>query len=347
MKEVGILQPLIVYASDDDPNKYVLYSGYNRLRAAQEIGLSEVPCIVAESKFDAIRIEYDTDLCRRHLSETQKQKFTAERDRKINKHIRTIVAPEIYDLYESGVVDTKTLKILSNLPTTQQEMIVSILKENAEEGRNGTEDNSADVIADYEAKIEELQSRIAELEANSANIEKLKKSINEKLKEKEREIIEKYRGESTDKIQQMIEDERASIHAEYKTDIEELSKNLRDMSRAKADAQKTIDTLKEELQKYKSKEQEHKAITDKLKDELFVAKTTLQKAVDTETLSKRLDIIVQDALKTFELSVLLGVEAFADDNLKKAMDEKAQQLQEIAIEMMQFFSSSEGSKKKK
>jgi uncharacterized coiled-coil protein SlyX len=340
IKRIGVRQPIIVYPADNGNDQYVIHSGYNRLRAVEKLGWSHIPCLVATDRIHAIDIRFDTDLYRRHLSEEEKAKYEELKKEQQREYLRNSVIPEIYTLYEEGIVDEDFLMTVANMPFERQSALLPVV-----DLRKDTQ--VSDTIAEYEQRIAELNEKIAELEANSANIEKLKKSINEKLKEKEREIIERYRDESADKIQQMIEDERARIHAEYKTDIEELSKNLRDMSRAKADAQKTIDILKEELQKYKSKEQEHKAITDKLKDELFVAKTTLQKAVDTETLSKRLDIIVQDALKTFELSVLLGVEMFVDDNLKKAMAEKAQQLQEIAIEMMQFFSNSEGSKKKK
>jgi len=340
IKRIGVRQPIIVYPADNNNDQYVIHSGYNRLKAVEKLGWSHIPCLVATDRIHAIDIRFDTDLYRRHLSEEEKAKYEEIKKERQKEYLQNSVIPEIYTLYEEGIVDEDFLLTVADMSIEKKTALLPVI-----DLRKDTQ--VSDTIAEYEQKIAELNKKIAELEANTANIEKLKKSINEKLKEKEREIAERYRGESADKIQQIIEEERARIHDEYKADIEELSKNLRDMSRAKADAQKTIDILKEELQKYKNKEQEYKAITNKMKDELFVAKATLQKAVDSETLSKRLEIVVKDALKTFELSVLLGIDAFADDNLKKAMAEKAQQLQEVAIEMIEFFLNNEDNKKKK
>ncbi|NQV07901.1 ParB/RepB/Spo0J family partition protein [bacterium] len=46
IKEVGILQPVVVRPADDEQGRFVLVAGERRLRAARLIGLHEIPAIV-------------------------------------------------------------------------------------------------------------------------------------------------------------------------------------------------------------------------------------------------------------------------------------------------------------
>jgi ParB family chromosome partitioning protein len=55
IREVGLLQPVIVNEADD--GAYVLVAGERRLRAARMVGLSEVPAIIREGEDDRLLTE--------------------------------------------------------------------------------------------------------------------------------------------------------------------------------------------------------------------------------------------------------------------------------------------------
>jgi len=323
IKRIGVLQPLIVYrAEDGEQNKFVVYSGYNRLEAAEIAGLHEIPCIIAENKFDAIDIKFDTDLYRRHLSKQQKLEYIKIKETKKGEHLKKVIIDKLLKLYEKGLISDDVLRELSKLPIHIQEQIYEKFKDS----------NNSEIIEQYKSQIEALQNRINELEENQIPIDKLKKDIEKRLKEKEKEIADKYKGESQEKIKMLIEEARAEIHEEYQADIEELTKNLRDMSRAKAEAQKQIEILKEEIQRIKFKEQEAHAINQKIKAELQVAKNTLNSAVNPDILNKRLELYLEETLRLYQLMVLLGIEAFDEkqkETIKKRIDEFGDLIEEI------------------
>jgi len=331
IKEVGILQPVIVYKSDsDNKDLCTLYAGYNRLKAAKEAGLQEIPCIIAENKYDAINIEFDTDIFRRHLSEQQRNKYIIMREKKKDEHLKKIVIQEIYQLYERGIINNNTLRAISKLPADVQKMMY-------DSSKHFPDTNNTEIIEHYETQIEELKNKISEIENNAIPIEKLKKDVEKRLKDKEKEIADKYRGESQEKIKMLIEEARAEIHEEYKADIEELTRNLRDMSKAKAEAQKQIELLKDEIIKLKNKENEARAINQKIRDELIVAKKTLQATANPDLVSERIEITVKDLIRIYEIMVLIGQEAFMEK--KNTIQEKITQIHEIATEMAEYFSN--------
>ena len=74
IRERGIKDPLTV----DTQNRVIC--GIQRLRAAKEIGLKEVPCTILQfySSADIKRYSISDNLCRRHLSERDKKALAVE-----------------------------------------------------------------------------------------------------------------------------------------------------------------------------------------------------------------------------------------------------------------------------
>jgi ParB/RepB/Spo0J family partition protein len=56
IKENGVLQPIIVYRTDD-PGRYRIVAGERRYRAAQRAGLSSIPCLELPADFDRSLID--------------------------------------------------------------------------------------------------------------------------------------------------------------------------------------------------------------------------------------------------------------------------------------------------
>lgn len=69
IKQYGVLQPLLVRQSPNDPTQYEIIAGERRWRAAQEAQLHEVPVIVLElSELDAFKIALIENLQREDLN---------------------------------------------------------------------------------------------------------------------------------------------------------------------------------------------------------------------------------------------------------------------------------------
>lgn len=67
IKDVGILNPLILIRSEKVSDKYEVISGERRWRAAKLAGLSKVPCFVLENKHNAEKIAIIDNLQREDL----------------------------------------------------------------------------------------------------------------------------------------------------------------------------------------------------------------------------------------------------------------------------------------
>lgn len=67
IKDVGVLNPLILIRSDKVSDKYEVISGERRWRAAKLAGLSKVPCFVLENKNNAEKIAIIDNLQREDL----------------------------------------------------------------------------------------------------------------------------------------------------------------------------------------------------------------------------------------------------------------------------------------
>jgi len=52
IKENGVITPLIVRPLNGEENKFEILSGHNRLKAAKEVGLTEIPAIIREDLDD-------------------------------------------------------------------------------------------------------------------------------------------------------------------------------------------------------------------------------------------------------------------------------------------------------
>lgn len=88
IKQLGIIQPLIVRKHKSTPNKYEILAGHNRWNAGKSAGLNEVPVLILEdiSDDDAMLIVTETNLIQRSFSEL----LHSERALILSKHHEAI-----------------------------------------------------------------------------------------------------------------------------------------------------------------------------------------------------------------------------------------------------------------
>ena len=55
IREVGVLQPVVVRPLPDEPGRYELIMGERRLRATKELGLDSIPAVVKDTADESVR----------------------------------------------------------------------------------------------------------------------------------------------------------------------------------------------------------------------------------------------------------------------------------------------------
>ncbi|MEN6321021.1 MAG: ParB/RepB/Spo0J family partition protein [Syntrophaceae bacterium] len=256
IQEFGILQPLIVTVIRDD--KYLLQAGHNRLRIAQELGLSTIPCFVALRNDDIIDMLMGshTDGFRRHLTPSQKNELL---------------------IWQTGL---RKIKKSSPKPNTSMS--------------SSSEDESTllkNIINEKETMIEDLQNEL-EIKTKTfiENETNLKKEITEKknqikdLKEEYKRAIEdaeeiRYQSNKTEPS----DDERIT---KLQKDLDDTNKRANRILEELEGARKKIEETEDQLRKEKNA---RKSLTaglharlyrqrqqDKARDKLRVAERLLE-----------------------------------------------------------------------
>jgi len=76
IRDVGVIEPIVVRPAEDRDDHYEVVVGERRFRAAQRVGLETVPCIVREySDHDVMRLNIIENVHRRDLSAVEKGKL--------------------------------------------------------------------------------------------------------------------------------------------------------------------------------------------------------------------------------------------------------------------------------
>jgi hypothetical protein len=275
--EFGILHPLIVTVTSDDT--YLLQAGHNRLRIAQELGLSIIPCFVALKTDDItdILMGSHTDVFRRHLTPSQRKELL---------------------IWQIGVkkIKKRTSKKTNTSTSSSSEDEAALLKK---------------IISEKETMIENLQ-----IELDSKNKAFTEKESNYKIeiaekKNKIKELKEEYKKAIVD-----AEDIRYQSNQTEPSDNERITKLQEDLDDANNRAnrisaeletakQKRAD-LEESLRKEKNK---NISITAGINATLYhlrretIAQGKLRAARELLEDTQKIIIEVADIVKRDEVSI--------------------------------------------
>lgn len=305
--QIGLIYPVVLCKSKDG-DTYEIVDGRNRIKVLQEIGMEEVPALVYEVTCNVDKIiQFDSELCRRHLSEEEK-KTRWELDRAkyfqqiknhvrkdiiqtlkmedveiVKKHLESLTLLELVRLRESLTTTSGFAKFLN---TIAGKIAASVAR--TESAKNGAEYEELIKTArtELQKEIENLRLTLEEKEAELVELtEKLKAEVEEKKRlekeykefiNKQKEIIrkaveekEKEYQEKVNKLQQEINRLRLST-IQNPEELEEVKKLLQDL-REKAEKEK-----KDLIIQYEQKEAEWRKELAKYQEDLLRKKEELE-----------------------------------------------------------------------
>jgi len=212
IKQHGILSPIIVREASLD--QYEIIAGERRLRAAKNLKLKEVPCLIENTENQqSLEIALIENLQRENLNPVEeargydrlKREFnlTQEEISSVTGKARSTIAnavrllslnPEVLGLLESGKIERGHAKILISLP---EKDALKVAKKIAEEGLT---------VKDLTSKVKKTKPQIKKDTDVEGLFESLSESIGHKISIQEKS---KKTGQIT--IQYFSADERETI----------------------------------------------------------------------------------------------------------------------------------------
>lgn len=296
----GILIPLILLKKRGE-NRYYLVDGRNRLRAAKELGIDEVPALIysyegydyesqrKEAEYLAVLLEQ----ARRHLSEDEIRDLISY-SKKFLKVVEDARKKVVKDLAAGLVLDTsKEEKSFSAEVEVDERfneyerLLEEMKKERAELLKK---------LEDYEKQIDELNARLEEMEGRGYEdlLDAEYFSVESEDKEKEREAI--------------IRETEQRLMNYYTEKIKEY--------------ELTAKELKESLDK---KNQEIKVLEEKIKfmqKRTNEIKKTLGTFVSINTLVKKIDVLFEEAkgIESLVNTIVINAISFASEEWQSVME---------------------------
>ena len=215
----GIVNDLIVEKRGDG---YVLLSGHHRKAVAEELGIDEVPCSLAETP-EEIREALFDNASRRQMTEAERKAKIKEKEEVQDQLFEEHLISEIYSLYKEGKIDRQSIDEFINAgPEVQRSILHALSIERPvvpEELLEQHEQELASMESKHQETMDAERKKLAVAEAEKKKAEEALKVNSQKLKE----IRE--RAESTlAKYNKDKEEITEQVQREVKKELEELKK---------------------------------------------------------------------------------------------------------------------------
>ena len=206
----GIVNDLIV---DRDGDGYVILSGHHRKMVAEELGIDEVPCSLAETPEEIVEALFD-NASRRQMTEAERKAKIQEKEGVQDRFFEERLIPEIYALYREGKIDRKSIDEFLNAPPEVQRSIFDCLSVEREVVPEG-------LLEEHERTIAAIQDQFQD----SLSIERRKLEAAEVEKWKAEEALKKN-SEELEKIRERAEDTLATYEKNREEITEEVTKEF-------------------------------------------------------------------------------------------------------------------------
>lgn len=288
IKRVGILEEPLV--EKDKDGSYILRAGFHRLNAAKKLGWSTIRCKVFDyNPIQSVTLQYDTDLCRRHLSPEKIAFYRSIKNRKINALMEKFRTenPEFIEFTE------EEFEIIGKLTEKEKEKLFMAIE-------NIFEKKYADKMAELAVQITKKDDEIEKIRQQQVDIEKLQKLVSEKLAEKEKElewkVQEKYATQSEQdllKKEKQIEALKEEIDS-LREEFDETVTRLRETSKKLDSIKREKDLFEEEKKKILEQKKMAEDLAVKFKNEAEFYKK------NTEVETKKLEIKVKQQQQYLE-----------------------------------------------
>ena len=244
----GIVNDLIVEKGGDG---YVILSGHHRKTVAEELGIEEVPCSLAETPEEIVEALFD-NASRRQMTEAERKAKIQEKDGVQDRFFEERLIPEIYALYKEGKIDRKSIdEFLNASPDVQRSILdcLSVEREVVpEELLEKHEREIASIEARHKEDIEAERKKLAKAEAERKKAQEALRENGkrlEEIKEKAEDTLARY-----EKNKEQITEE---VTKEFETELKELAKERETREAAVKAKQDEIAELNGQIETLKNK----------------------------------------------------------------------------------------------
>ena len=169
IREGGIVDPLIV--DRDGESFYVILAGRHRRMIAQELGLEEVPCQLAETVPEIMAALFN-NTARRQMTEEERQEANRKQNHVEDRLYEEKLIPEIWERYKAGNVDREFVdNFVGKSAMAQEKMLAELCIERTVVPKDVLErlEQRAKEIDEqriaYETQLGTLQAKLATVEA--------------------------------------------------------------------------------------------------------------------------------------------------------------------------------------
>jgi ParB-like chromosome segregation protein Spo0J len=218
IREAGILDSLILEKSEEG---YIILSGHHRKAIAEELGIEEVRCSVAETPAEIVEALFE-NAYRRQMTEAERKAKIREKEKVQDWVYEKSVIPEIYQLYKEGRIERSLIdQFVGKDSELQRRIFFSLSVEREVAPKELLEKHEREMAAieeRYRKDLDEEREKLAKAEAE-------KKKAEEALRKDRQELAQiRERAETT---LATYEKDREEITEEVKREFETELDNLR------------------------------------------------------------------------------------------------------------------------
>jgi ParB family chromosome partitioning protein len=243
IREAGILNDLILERSEEG---YIILSGHHRKAIAQELGLEEVPCSLAETRGEILEALFD-NASRRQMTETERKGKVNEKEKVQDLIYQENLIPELYALYKEGKIDRRSVdEFICADPGVQRSILhcLAIERPVVPEGLlDKHEHELASIEARHKQDLDAEREKLAKAEAE-------KKKAQEALEQNGRELeeIRKRAKDTLSRYEKNKEQITKEVKKEVEKELEDLQKERETREAAMKAKQDQIETLNGEIE---------------------------------------------------------------------------------------------------
>ena len=261
VREAGILNDLILERIEDG---YIILSGHHRKAVAQELGLEEVPCSLAETRGEILEALFD-NASRRQMTEAERKEKVKEKEKVQDRIYEESLIPELYTLYREGKIDRRSAdEFMREDFDLQRSIFHSLSVERPVVPRELLEKHEHEIASIESRHMEDLDNerkKLAAAEAELAAAEAERKKAQEALEQNGKELedirkrakhtlarYEKDKEQITKEVKGEVEEELEDLKKERETREAAMKAKLDDIAKLNGE----IETLKNRIYGYDS-----------------------------------------------------------------------------------------------
>ncbi len=338
----GILDPLFVVRAQDDPNSYTVIAGNHRLKVAQALGISEVPCVLV--RHDDMDSVYDTELYRRVLTKQEREFYARKIHEAIEKQreekIKASLIDELYQLHTQKRFNRVQLNMLLEMSQQEQQTFYKILTaplpphpepvttEQLQKVQKAMEEDIAihkelekerEKTAQYEERIKELERAKAQLEKSNR---KAQEALVDKLDELEA-IREQSRREAAEELRAEVEERLAHAQEQVAQTARAIKEKDREIEAMQAERDRALRAVKDHMARINAVWQASREYYDQLRD-------AMNTMFHPNMLRKRITSITNE----LEMLELAWTSYFIEPNLREETLQGLRNIQKKTTELL-------------